>query len=281
MKKHRLVLSLALALGTGALLVTASCGGPQEGCSVERWSGMCMLKAVNTIRVTEQFPVSFVTLEAVWSPQQNPANPTFTPPDLRQEYRVVADQELALKNHLQQSAPVQCQLIAPPAGVCEPSKLVVAVPQFTPPATAPQPDQPASGGCAEMENAGAAGETSNPIKPSTLGAASFQERYLFDQDSATPSADVAAQIKAAAQMIAAHPELVCVSVTGHITRGESLPLADPRARAVKDMMVAAGVPAARLVAFGAGIPVFGAGADAPPADPQDRNVLLSVLRLRK
>ncbi|MEB2313643.1 MAG: hypothetical protein OZ921_14340 [Sorangiineae bacterium] len=281
MSLARVLLSLGFGLGAAGLLASASCGAPQQGCAVETWSGACVLGSVSTIRVTERFPLTLVTLEAIWSPQPNPANPQFTPPELRQELRVIGTQELALRQHLAAHSPAQCRLVAPPAGVCEPSKLVVALPEFTPPPESPAPAAAESAGCAELMSPGRAGAVSRPIQPSTLGASAFQETFLFDEGASAPSASVVAELQAAARLIAAHPELVCVSITGHISRGEPIPLADARARAARDVMVAAGVPAARLMAFGAGIPIYGAGAEAPPPDPQDRRVGLSVLRVKR
>ena len=77
--------------------------------------------------------------------------------------------------------------------------------------------------------------------------------------------------------ITSKPSIECLGIVGQIASGESPGLAEQRAKAVRDLLGAHGVPLDRLLTIGATAKVFGNGSRPAEPDPADRRVGFSVL----
>lgn len=260
--------------GLGWLALLGACGGPSESrCAAEsEWNGNCTLKSVTKLREAE-FPVPHVVMEAVFEPQQNPSSPNFTPPAIRQEFKVMANQEQELRGWLEKNSASQCQMAAPPPGSCQPGPTRVALPEFR--ATGAT----AAGeihGCAKIESSA----TQDQLPSLQQAAAAMPDVFAFAESSAEATPDVAKAAGSAARRIAEDPGIECVAVVGQVSPGEPPGLAAERARKVRELLVGAGVDGARLTTISVAQAVFGSGTAAPPPDPNKRRVTLKVL-LRK
>ncbi len=264
--------------GKAALVVAAlaSACGPsanQRSCSQEQWQGRCQVTAVTKVQEKE-FPVPHVVIEAVYTPQENPQYRSFTPPETREYYKVLASQEPAVRDHVQKNAVVDCHLKPPPPNECMPGTIALALPPFDAMAATSQTDTtPKPSGCARIES------QATQDQMSKLGATTTQipEEIQFERGSAEPPADIATVANQLAQKIRSNAKLECVAVVGQVAPGESPGLADQRARAIKNLLLENGVDPARLVIITATVPVFGSGSAPPPDDPEKRRVRLRVL----
>lgn len=265
-----ITVSLALSACTGG-------GGRGEECTPHTWQGMCVLQSLQTVRVTESFPRSLVTLQVLYAPQPNASDPRYAPPEIKDTVRAFADDEQALRKHLQKYTPVRCTYVGPTDETCGPGHASVDVPPFVPAETA-QTNQPK--GCAALDADQQNGTPPQPLSPEQTKALNLPERVLFDANSAAVNASAAAVIQQAAGALRAHPGVQCIAVVGHITHGEAFGLAEDRARAVRDALIAAGVDASRVRLFGAAVSMYGEGAPLPP-NAEERNVQFKVLSYKK
>jgi len=263
---------------TGGLVVAAiavACGpsANQRSCAPEQWQGSCQLTAVTKVQEKE-FPVPHVVLEAVYTPQKNPQYPSFTPPETREYFKVLSNQEPAVRDHVQRHGVVQCHLKPPPPGECMPGTVALAMPAFDAMADTSQTDTtPKPSGCAQIES------QATQDQMSKLGSATTQipEEIQFERGSAEAPSNASELANQLAQRIRSNPKLECLAVVGQVAPGESPGLADQRARLIKNLLLENGVDPARLVIITATVPVFGSGSGPPPDDPEKRRVRLRVL----
>lgn len=264
--------------GLAALIVAAgfvACGpsASQRSCAPEQWQGTCRLTAVTKVQEKE-FPVPHVVIEAVYTPQENPQYRSYTPPEVREYFKVLANQEAAVRDHVQRNAAVQCHLKPPPPGECLPGTVAMALPPFDATAATAQTDvAPKPAGCAQIESQA----TQDQMGKVGASATQIPEEIQFERGSAEVPANAAELANQLAQRIRGNPRLECIAVVGQVAPGESQGLADQRARAIKNLLLENGVDPARLVIITANIPVFGAGSAPPPDDPEKRRVRLRVL----
>ena len=133
-------------------------------------------------------------------------------------------------------------------------------------------DAPRVSGCAAID---AASEQDRLAKRAEVEVIS--ERFAFAEGSSALSPDATKAANAVAERMASEPSLECLGVVGQISPGESPSLAEARARAVKQLLIALGVEAKRLQTIAATANVFGPGAKAQAEEPESRRVSLSVL----
>ena len=266
---------LAAGIVLGAVLIGA-CGpsASERSCGAEQWAGTCQLTAINKVQEKE-FPVPHVIMEAVYTPQRNAQYPSFTPPEAREHFKVLANQEQAVREHVQRQATVQCQLKPPPPGQCMPGTMHLAFQPFDAMAQGSVADTgPKAAGCAQIESQAAQDRMQSQVGSA---ATSIPEEFQFARGSAEPPADAAQLANQLAQRIRSNAKLECVAVVGQVAPGETQGLADQRARAIKNLLLENGVDPARLMIITTTVPVFGSGAAPPPDDPEKRRVRLRVL----
>ena len=210
----------ALALGLASAAFLPACEGGAPHCRPQHWEGTCKLRGVRTVRITEAFPRSYVTLEAAYEPQPNAQNPALTPAEVRQEFRVPAEQEDQLRTHLDHNALLPCQETDLSDETCSPGKVQLAIPQFVPTATQPaaQPSGPRN--CQLLDTQGAS--QSKPLKPDQLPGVKLPTELLFDAGSSAISPETQAKLAQAASALASHPELECLALTGHVSASENV-----------------------------------------------------------
>jgi outer membrane protein OmpA-like peptidoglycan-associated protein len=259
-----------LALG----VLAAACGGPSERhCGGESaWDGTCVLRGVNKLRQAE-FPVPHVVIEALYEPQQSPSSPNFTPPAIRQEFKVMASQELELRAWLEKNASASCHMDAPPPGSCDPGQMRVDVPTFA--ATGQTPANEVHG-CAQIESQA----TQDKLSELGKNASPMPEVMNFGENSAEATPEVQQAVTAVAQRIKSNPGIECVAVVGQISPGEPAALAGARASTVRHLLETAGVEPSRLLSITITEQVYGMGASGPVADPTKRRATLRVLLQR-
>jgi outer membrane protein OmpA-like peptidoglycan-associated protein len=266
-----------LLLGLAASACTGG-GGRGDACTPHTWQGMCVLQSLQTVRITESFPRSLVTLEVLYVPEPNASDPRYAPPEIKNTIRAFADDEQGLRAHLQKYTPVRCTYVGPSDETCGAGHADVDVPPFVPPAENVETNTPK--GCAALDADQQNGTQPQPPSPEQVKALGFPDRVLFDADSASVSAAAASAIQQAASALNVHPSVECVAVVGHVTHGEAFGLAEDRARAVRQALIAAGVDATRVRVFGAAVSMYGEGAPLPP-NADERNVQFKILGYKK
>lgn len=267
----RTLLGASLATA-GLVLFSASCGGPsQVTCGSERWEGQCQLRSAVKVRSAE-FPAPHVVLEVIFAPIPNAQYPNFTPPELREEIQVMANQEIAAREHLERHSPTQCRMQPPPPDTCVPGKLALNMPPFqaTGADTATGPV-----GCAQIENHA----TQDRVRNDLGASETLPETLVFADGSAAIAEESAPLVQTLASKIGSGSDAECVAVVGQIATGEQHALAQQRAQAVKDALIAAGVDGARLMTIAVTQNVFGTGTERI-VDPKARKVSLRIV-LRK
>jgi hypothetical protein len=261
-------------LCAAALGWLAACGPKlaERSCSTEQWTGSCRLSSISRLQEKE-FPVPHVLMEAIYSPQQNPQHPSFTPGEARKYFKVLSNQELALRDHLERHREVQCHLVPPQSGICTPGEVALLLPEFDALGASAEQTLPKPAGCAQIESQ----ETQEQARQVGSARSTIPEEIQFERGSAAPPPDTPSLVNQLAQRIRANPQLECVAVVGQVAPGETQGLADQRARAIKNMLLENGVDPARLMIITTTVPVFGAGSGPPPDDPEKRRVRLRVL----
>ena len=259
------------AAGVAMVVGLGACGGPSERhCAAESdWSGSCTLKSVKKLREVE-FPVPIVVVEALYEPQQSASSPNFTPPAIRQEFKVMSAQEPELEAYLDQNRSVQCHMQAPPQGACQPGPVLLALPAFQPTGAVPGSEVK---GCAQIEHQA----TQDRVAQLSQNTTVIPEVFSFDESSseATPASQQAAT--AVAARLTQSRGIECIAIVGQISPGEAPALANERARAVKKLLEAAGVDPTRLMTITVTEQVYGTGSSGPVADPTKRRATLRVI----
>jgi outer membrane protein OmpA-like peptidoglycan-associated protein len=249
----------------GSLGLALSCGAAQHGSSAcGPWSGLCSLVSVSKVRTVERFPRSFVVLEAVYRPETGGAGSA--PPPIRHEVTAEAQFEPQLREHLERLRVVECRTPEPPPEVCETPVVALALPEFRPTAAV---EQTGPAGCADVERAAG---TTGTSQGQTLG------ELLFAEHSPALDAPLQAEIDRIAALLKSDTRIQCAAIGGNVSYGESLELANLRARAVLEALLARGVERPRLVLFEMSVPLY---ADTPPQErvsmPDHRKVKVAVV----
>jgi outer membrane protein OmpA-like peptidoglycan-associated protein len=262
------LLALGMALFLGQIF---ACGGPSERhCAAEApWSGTCTLKSVLKIRQVE-FPTPHGIYEVIYEPQANPSNPNFTPPALREEIKVLSSQELELDAYFKQNQSASCQMSAPQQGSCQPGKVSINLPPFQP--TGATPAQEVHG-CAQLESQA----TQDKLPELSKKAQQMPEVIQFGEASSEASPEATQAVNAVAQRMKASPGIECVAIVGQISPGESISVANDRARTVRQLLIQGGVDPGRLTTIPVTEALYGGGTEAPPKDPTKRRVTLRIL----
>lgn len=187
---------------------------------------------------------------------------------------MLANQEQAVRDHLQRQSTVQCHLKPPPPNACVPGTVALALAPFDATTVGQTDTLPRAAGCAQIES-----QANQERMQGQVGSAatSIPEEFQFERGSAQAPANAAALANQLAQRIRQNAKLECVAVVGQVAPGESQGLADQRARTVKNLLLENGVDPARLMIITTTVPVFGAGTGPPPDDPDKRRVRLRVV----
>lgn len=241
-------------------------------CEAEVWEGQCQLASITKVKDAE-FPTPHVVLEAIYRPVPNVSSPNFTPGALAKQTWAKAQHELPLYDYLEAHPRVPCRTQAAVNTACVAPQLVVSLPEFDAEAATRSAAAPPITGCAQIE----ATSTQDKLQGGQQTQTFIGQRLKFERDSAElpPGADaIAAEV---AQLLAQKPSIECLGVVGQISMGERPALAEQRAKAVRDLLAAQGVQAARLLTIGVTAKVFGTGSRPEEGEPDDRRVGFSVL----
>jgi outer membrane protein OmpA-like peptidoglycan-associated protein len=209
-------------------------------------------------------PVVTVEYEALYEP----VGASSSVPPGRVRAIVRPQHEQGLQEHYRRFAEVGCEQSYD--AQCQPGHLVVRVPEYVPKereaARVPRT-------CAALleEEQGAEGNAASSATTDVL-----PEKLYFAENRTEPEASSLPALEALAARLLAEPELECVAVVAQSTPNERPGMAELRASAVRQQLVARGVPAARLHAVALSAVVGGAG----PLDPRpasERRVQFRVL----
>src|SRR5690606_38795529 len=264
-RRARPWLGACLALGVLAFGY-AACGPANSAkrCMYEGWTGACQLKGVTKVREIESFPRAYAVFEIAYEPVAS--EDPLSPPTTRFEVSIPAQNESELIAHVQAHAHAACRIDPTSEETCKQGKLQVSIPTFTPSEIAPA--APVIAGCKQLEAAGAA-------NPDFTAGRALEVEFTFAEGAGTPGPEAADAVKALADQIRGNPGWECIAITGFITYGESLGLAEVRARAIKKLMLDQGLDASRFVTFAASIGT--AQGEDRVARAEERRVKLKVL----
>ncbi|HEY4159523.1 MAG TPA: hypothetical protein VGM29_15545, partial [Polyangiaceae bacterium] len=218
---------IRVSLAGLALASLLSCGQAHApaapSCAPAAWAGSCRLSSL--IKVEDRvLPIPYVVYEATYSPERNANSPAYTPPEVRLRFGAAGQYEFALADHLHAQSVVGCRLQSAPSG-CTSETLTADVVPFDPervPSTTPAH----ATGCAAIEASSEQDRVSRQKTPT----ATFAERFSFEQGSATLPPEAQATASSIATRLKGDPSLECVAVVGQVASGESLSLAESRAR---------------------------------------------------
>ena len=281
-RETKLLGGAAMGATLFGLATLGACGGPSGSteCRYQPWQGTCTLHSVQTIQIIERFPKSFVVVEAIYQAQSSDGR---LAPQFRQEFTAPAVNEQQLHDHLRNNGRnIPCEGKEAMGACGQPGPAQARVPQFAPSA---DPTLAVQGptGCAKLDDlrvkteaaATGSGGSANPAAAQITNIPPF----TFAENSDATTAEHASLAQRAAQALRAHPEIECIAIVGQIARGEPIPLAENRARAIKQLITGHGVAATRIVTHGATVPMSGGQAQQVGAavDPKLRSVRLSVL----
>jgi outer membrane protein OmpA-like peptidoglycan-associated protein len=208
----------------------------------------------------------------VYRPLQNAQSPTYTPAALAERTLVKAELELALYDYLEAHPRVACSAQAP-SGQCVAPQVKIALTPFDAEAAARTSPAPPVTGCAQIE----ATSSQDAVRQGQATKTLVNQRIAFAESSAHLPPDADALAGQVAGLLRAQPNIECLGIVGQIANGEPPGLAEQRAKAVRDLLGAHGVPLARLLTIGATAKVFGQGSRPGEADPADRRVSFTVL----
>lgn len=246
-------------------------GGSPERCGYEGWQGSCNLRSLNKVRESE-FPHPTVVFEAIYMPVQDPGAPGNTPPDFREEFKVLANQEQQFRDYMMQSGGnVSCRVDSAGSGACSNVKVALALPPFNPTAEAAVAEQ--KKGCDQLD----AVQDTPPPTGASPGGVQLPGEFFFEQNSIEVNQKLIEQANEVARIMKENPAVECVGIVGQSTYGESPSIAAERARTIKNFLLGGGVDEKRLIVFGANVRVYGTGQGIPEADPKERKVNLKVL----
>ena len=269
----------------GALLLAASvavgfsgCAGANQGamrCPYANWSGSCTLKALNKTREVE-FPQPHVVFEAVYAPVPDPNGGGNVPPDTREQFKVLANNELEFRDFIMKNGTVGCGVQQAGDGTCTDVKVALAIPPFVPTGTDMGAPVAQKIGCAKLES-----NSSDPPPPTTAQPTQLQpNEFFFEQNLSDVNQQLIEQVNTAAKVLRDNPGIECLGVVGQVTSGESPSLAGQRAVTIKNLLVGAGVEEARLTTFTATVRLYGTGVGMAEGDPKERKVNLRVMLLK-
>lgn len=251
-----------------------SCASSQSinQCAPEHWEGECQLASVTKVE-DKEFPIPHVVMEAVYRPIANTRYPTYTPGALAERTLVKSEFELPLFDYLEAHPRVPCAAQVAVGGSCVAPQVKISLPPFDQEAAARASAAPPITGCAQIE----ATSTQDAVRQGQAPKTVVTQRVMFPESSAQLPPDASSTTGEVAAMLRAHPEVECLGIVGQIASGEPPALAEERAKAVRDLLGAHGVPLTRLLIIGATAKVFGTGSRPAEADPADRRVSFSVL----
>jgi outer membrane protein OmpA-like peptidoglycan-associated protein len=253
---------------TFAALISAStaCNGPGSGggCHYESWRGTCALRGVQTEKIVERFPQSFVVVAATYEPVSQSGE--FTPPPFAKRVMAPAVDEVDLQEFLKKQTSVPCSVANPVGDPCAPT-MDAKVAQYVPPETPATPNGPV--GCAKIERPGDAPSTPAPVK--------LSGPFQFGESSSVVTEDVKKLADAAAQEILRDPKIECVAIKGQSAPGEPFTLANERAQAVRHLLETRGIDRSRLIVFEATAPTYTGSPDEQLNIGEHRRVHLSVV----
>jgi outer membrane protein OmpA-like peptidoglycan-associated protein len=251
-----------------------SCANSQSinQCAPEHWEGECQLTSVTKVE-DKEFPIPHVVMEAVYRPIGNPQYPTYTPGALAERTLVKSEFELPLSDYIEAHPRVPCSAQTTVSGSCVAPAVKISLAPFDQEAATRSSAVPPVTGCAQIE----ATNTQDAVRQGQNTTTIVTQRVTFPESSAQLPPDANALTAEVANMLKAHPEVECLGIVGQIASGEPPALAEERAKAVRDLLGAHGVPLARLLTIGATAKVFGTGSRPAEADPADRRVSFSVL----
>lgn len=241
-------------------------------CVPEPWQGECELVSVTKVEDRE-FPVPIVVMEAVYRPIPNATYPSFTPGSLAERRMVKSQYELSLYDYIEGHPRVACSATPPAGGACVAPKVAIALAPFDADAAASANAPPPVTGCAQIEST----STQDAVQTAQQASTVVPQRIAFAEQSAELPPDADALAGQVAQLLRDKGGIECLGVVGQIASGESPALAEQRAKAVRDLLGAHGIPLNRLLTIGATAKVFGNGSRPAEADPADRRVSFSVL----
>jgi outer membrane protein OmpA-like peptidoglycan-associated protein len=241
-------------------------------CATQRWEGECQLVSVTKVEDAE-FPIPHVVMETVYRPVTNAQYPQYTPAALVERTMAKAQHELALFDYLESHPRVACRAEAPPNSACVSPRVAISLPPFDAEAAAKKSAAPPVTGCAQIE----ATSTQDKLRGGQQTSTFVSQRIAFAENSWQLPPDADAVTDEVAKLLSAKPSIECLGIVGQIASGEPPALAEQRAKAVRDLLGAHGVPLTRLLTIGATAKVFGNGSRPAEADPADRRVGFSVL----
>jgi outer membrane protein OmpA-like peptidoglycan-associated protein len=247
-------------------------GSSVARCAPKAWEGECQLASVTKVADVE-FPIPHVVMEAVYRPVANAQYPQYTPAVLTQRTMAKAQHELVLYDYLEAHPRVACRAEAPPNGTCVSPQLAISLPPFDAEAAAQKSATPPVTGCAQIE----ATSTQDKLQGGQQTQTVVSQRVTFAENSSQLPPDADSLMSEVAKLLSSKPSIECLGIVGQIASGEAPALAEQRARAVRDLLGAHGVPLTRLLTIGATAKVFGSGSRPAEADPADRRVSFSVL----
>lgn len=244
----------------------ASCNGPGAGggCHYESWSGTCTLRGVQTEKIVERFPQSFVVVAATYEPLSKAGE--FSPPPFTKRVMAPAEDEVDLTEFMKKQTAVPCSVANPAGDACAP-KMDIQVAEYVPPQTPVTPNGPV--GCAKIEREGDALSTPAPVK--------LPGPFQFDADSSAETPDIKSLADAAAQMILRDPKIECVAIKGQSAPGEPFPLANERAQTIRHLLEARGIDHTKVIVFEATAPTYTGSPDEQLNIAEHRRVHLSVV----
>jgi outer membrane protein OmpA-like peptidoglycan-associated protein len=241
-------------------------------CAPERWEGECQLTSVTKVEDAE-FPIPHVVMEAVYRPIANAQYPEFTPGAIAERTMAKSQYELSLYDYLEAHPRVACRAEAPPNSACLSPRVAISLAPFDAEAAARTAAAPPVTGCAQIE----ATSTQDKLQGGQKTQTFVTQRIAFAENSAELPPDADALTTEVAKLLNTKPDIECLGIVGQIASGESPGLAEQRAKAVRDLLGAHGVPLTRLLTIGATAKVFGQGSRPAEPDPADRRVSFSVL----
>lgn len=266
-------LRIAVTVALSSVTWSVGCGRSASSgrCGWEGWAGTCSLRSVTKVREME-FPAPSVVLEAIYSPKNDPGQQA--PPEVRQEFKVLAQQELAMQEFLTKNGTVHCHVEPGADNACTSVRVALELPPFTPPEASAQTPQPQATNCSELEHPTEGTQLPPPLPGSQFG---MKDEFFFEQNSVEVNSQMIEQAQAAARVLRDNPTISCLGVVGSVTYGESPSLAAQRGQTIQNFFLGAGIDPKRLTVFTATVRVYGAGATLPAADPKERKVQLRVM----
>lgn len=248
------------------LSASTACNGPGSGggCHYESWRGTCALRGVQTEKIVERFPQSFVVVAATYEPVGQSGE--FSPPPFTKRVMAPAEDEVDLQEFLRKQTSVPCSVANPVGDPCAPT-MEAQIAQYVPPQTPVAAGGPQ--GCAKIERPGDASSTPAPVK--------LPGPFQFEASSSLVSEDAKKVADAAAQEILRDPKIECVAIKGQSAPGEPFALANERAQAVRHLLEARGIDHNRVIVFEATAPTYTGSPDEQLNIAEHRRVHLSVV----